>query len=352
MSSRAQPVLLRSFHVPPEDRMKIEKPSYYDQFHCIAGACPDSCCQEWDVQVDEAAAQRYLSLPGSLGEHLRQSLKQDENGEYSLEITNRRCPMWRQDGLCRIQAELGEEGLCRVCREFPRLRHDYGDFVELGLELSCPEAARLIFTAPLEPSVCYDVPGDTEAEYDPQDMEILLRTRVHALDILEKHPLTEAMTLLLLYGYRAQDELDGAEPTPWKPEEELAFAQQVAEGCDWSALRELYAGLDILTPRWAEHLRSPAPAFPQALCRMIRCGIERYWLQAISDLDLFCRIKMILAGTLLVGHLGSDPVDTAQLYSKEIDNSIDNLEALLDAAYTHPALTDRHLLGLIQSINA
>ena len=47
--------------------------------------------------------------------------------------------MWRQDGLCRIQAELGHEALCKTCREFPRLRHDYGSFVELGLELH-PEA--------------------------------------------------------------------------------------------------------------------------------------------------------------------------------------------------------------------
>ena len=108
--------------------------------------------------------------------------------------------------------------------------------------------------------------------------------------------------------------------------------------------------MDILTPRWAALLQSPAPSFPESLSRMLRCGIERYWLQAISDLDLICRVKMIIAGTLLVGHLGGDPMVTAQLYSKEIDNSIENLEAVLDAAYSHPALTDRHLLGLLQSI--
>ena len=34
---------------------------------------------------------------------------------------------------------------------FPRLTHDYGDFAELGLELSCPEAAKLILNAPLAP---------------------------------------------------------------------------------------------------------------------------------------------------------------------------------------------------------
>lgn len=331
--------------------MKLLKPSYYDQFHCIAGACPDSCCQEWDIQVDPLSAQRYLSLPGPLGDDLRRKLKQDSEGEYYLEITDRRCPMWRQDGLCQIQAQLGEDGLCQVCKTFPRLRHDYGDFVELGLELSCPEAARLIFASPSAPPVVQELPGGSEAEYDPLDMEILLRTRSHALRILEEHPLQEALTLLLLYGYRAQDELDGAEPTVWDPQEELAFARQMAGEGDWTALREFYAGLEILTPRWNGLLHSPAPAFPDILSRMVRCGIERYWLQAISDLDLICRVKMIIAGTLMVGHLGGKPSVTAQLYSKEIDNSIDNLEAILNAAYTHPALTDRHLLGLLRSIS-
>jgi lysine-N-methylase len=331
--------------------MKLIKPSYYDQFHCIAGACPDSCCQEWDVQVDPLSAKKYLSLSGSLGDLLREKLI-EEDGEYTLQITDRRCPMWRQDGLCQIQYELGEDGLCQVCKDFPRLRHDYGDFVELGLELSCPEAARLIFTAPMAPPVIRELPEAGEADYDRLDMEILLRTRDHALRILETHPLAEALTLLLLYGYRAQDELDGAEAAPWNPTEELAFAQQVAGSCDWTALRDFYAGLELLTPRWAAMLHSPAPAFSDDLIRMTRCGIERYWLQAISDLDLISRVKMIIAGTLLVGHLGGEPIRTAQLYSKEIDNSIDNLEAILDATYTHPTLTDCHLLGLLQSIRA
>lgn len=330
--------------------MKILKPNYYDQFVCIAGNCPDSCCQEWDVQVDRLSAQRYLTLPGPLGDQLRQALKCSDDGDYSLEITDRRCPMWQQDGLCRIQAELGEEGLCQVCKTFPRLRHDYGDFVELGLELSCPEAARLIFTAPLAPPILLETPEKAAAEYDRLDMEILLRTRSHALHILEDYTLPEAMTLLLLYGYRAQDELDGADLAEWRPDEELAFARQAAGDWDWNTLRSFYSELDILTPRWAALLQSPAPSFPESLSRMLRCGIERYWLQAISDLDLICRVKMIIAGTLLVGHLGGDPMVTAQLYSKEIDNSIENLEAVLDAAYSHPALTDRHLLGLLQSI--
>ena len=60
--------------------MRITKPSYFDTFRCIASACPDSCCKEWDVQVDEETASFYRALPGALGDDLRRVLK-DEDGE-------------------------------------------------------------------------------------------------------------------------------------------------------------------------------------------------------------------------------------------------------------------------------
>ena len=90
--------------------MKITKPVYFDSFRCIAGACPDSCCKEWDVQVDDDAAAFYRALPGPLGDRLRQVLK-DEDGETVMTIIDRRCPMWRDDGLCEIQAQLGHDAL-------------------------------------------------------------------------------------------------------------------------------------------------------------------------------------------------------------------------------------------------
>ena len=329
--------------------MKISQPAFYDDFRCLAGSCPDSCCQEWDVQVDEAAARRYLTLSGQLGDTLRQKLKQDEDGEYYLEITDRRCPMWRTDGLCEIQYHLGEEGLCNVCRQFPRLRHDYGDFVELGLELSCPEAARLILTAPALPPVLQEVAGGEEPEYDREAMDILLRTRMQALEILSAHPLPDALILLLLYAYRAQEELDGGEPAHPDTAADLALARQVAQAGSGAALTDFYLTLDILTPRWRERLTHPQPRqdWPEELRNMARYGVERHWLQAVSDYDLTSRIKMIVAACLLVRDLGGDLIDTAQLYSKEIENSAENVDAILDAAYTHPALTDANLLSLL-----
>ena len=116
--------------------MQIRKPAYFDSFRCIAGQCPDSCCKEWEVEIDDRTAAYYRSLPGALGDRLRSVLKDDPDWGTVMTIENGRCPMWRTDGLCRIQAELGHDALCKTCRDFPRLCHDYGTFRELGLELS------------------------------------------------------------------------------------------------------------------------------------------------------------------------------------------------------------------------
>ena len=329
--------------------MLITKPYYYDRFRCIAGSCPDSCCKEWDVLVDDASAAYYRSLPGSLGDRLRQVLKEDD-GQVYMTIENRRCPMWRSDGLCRIQAELGEQALCVTCRDFPRLRHDYGDFQELQLELSCPEAARLILSAVPESPVTEEHPGGEAPGYDPADMAILKATRAQALEILSDPDFTvpQALALLLLYGYQAQGELDGGEPLPFCPEDALASADSFRKPGDPGAMAAFFRELEVLTPEWEAVLQSPCPGpWQKEHLALARYFVERYWLQAVSDFDLAGRVKFTVISCLLVQYLGGDIFRTAQLYSKEIENNMDNVEAILDAAYTHPAFTDDKLLGML-----
>ncbi|MBE6922137.1 MAG: hypothetical protein E7465_03020 [Ruminococcaceae bacterium] len=328
--------------------MKIKKPSYFDSFHCIASACPDSCCKEWDVQVDAKSAACYRSLPGPLGDDLRRLLK-DEDGETVMTIVEGRCPMWRTDGLCRIQAELGEQALCKTCREFPRLTHDYGDFVERGLELSCLEAARIILSAPIVEPIVEEIPGG-EAEYDMEAMAVLLRTRKTVLDILADttQPVNEVLALALLYGYQAQAELDGDEEMPFDPDSALDSVREFVKVPEITELPNFFAGLEILTDTWTHRLNAPSPApWNDRYRNLARYFVERYWLQAVSDYDLYCRVKYCIASCILIRQLGGDLLTTAQTYSKEIENNTDNVEALLDAAYSHPAFTDDKLLGLL-----
>lgn len=333
--------------------MILRKPSYYDEFSCIAGSCPDSCCKEWAVQVDDASAEFYRNLPGPLGGRLREVLAQ-EDGCTVMAIENGRCPMWRSDGLCRIHAELGEEALCATCRDFPRLRHDYGDFVELGLELSCPEAARLILSRAPAPYISTEIPGGEAPEYDSEAMEVLLRTRENVLAILadQVYSVPEALTLALLYGYQAQSELDGGEVQPFDAAAALAEAKCFAKLSEIGELTAFFSGLEILTEGWKQRLAHPAPGtWEEGHRKIARYFVERYWLQAVSDYDLYCRVKFIFISCLLIRLLGGELLQTAQLYSKEIENNLDNVEAILDAAYTHPAFTDEKLLGLMQSVS-
>ena len=328
--------------------MELRYPSYYKQFSCIADRCPDSCCHEWEVQVDPEAAARYRSMEGPLGDDLRERLY-DEDGETYLRNENGRCPMWRSDGLCRIQAEQGHDALCVVCRQFPRLRHDYGDFVELGLELSCPEAARLILESPLE-WVTETIPGGEEPEYDPELMEILQKSRPYALSLLEdrRYSVPERLRLLLMYGYHVQAAIDGAEPGGFEPNLALREAQQFSGPGDAAALAEYYLGLELLTDRWRERLSAPAaPQWEEGLCRIAQYGVCRHWFQAVSDWDLACRVKMLLSGCALVARLPGELAANAQLWSKEIENSAGNLDTILDDAYAQAALTDANLLGLL-----
>lgn len=333
--------------------MEITTPSYYHQFKCIAGICPDSCCKEWDVQVDAAAAAYYRTLPGVLGDRLRQVLRDTEDGTVMV-TEDGRCPMWRQDGLCRIQAELGEEALCRTCREFPRLIHDFGNFAERQLELSCPEAARLILDDTAAQFTVQQISGEETPEYDQEAMDALRRTRDTAFSILSDtdRPVGEVLTLLLMYGYQAQAELDGEEPTFFNKEAVLEEATQFAQASDLVDLLVFFQQLEILTPDWLEMLQNPAEGtYRQSqLLALARYGVLRYWLQAISDYDLVSRVKLILVSCLVVHGLGGDIYRTAQLFSKEIENDADNVDAILDAAYTHPAFTDARLLYWLRNI--
>ena len=91
-----------------------------------------------------------------------------------------------------------------------------------------------------------------------------------------------------------------------------------------------------------------SPSLPPQLGNLARYLIQRYWLQAVSDYDLVCRVKFIVISCLLVGLLGGDFPRTAQLFSKEIENDADNVDAILDAAYEVRAFADDRLLGMLQ----
>ena len=310
--------------------MLVSRPSYYDQFHCLASDCPDSCCQDWAVQVDDAALALYRTLPGALGERLRSVLTL-EDGETVFAVEGGRCPMWRADGLCRIQAELGEGALCRVCREYPRIRHDFGDFAELQLELSCPEAARLILLSPPAPALSREEPDSDPPEYDPEEMALLQHQRAGLLALLADPALSSGEALLRFYR-----EASGEEPIP----ESAGQLRPIAD---------FFASLEILTPDWPALLSRAVHRPLHPLTRnLARYLTERYWLR--QDLgDPWGKAGLIVSCCLLVNALGTDFLRNAQLFSKEVENCAGNMDALADAVYEAPAFSPENLMGLLRN---
>jgi hypothetical protein len=125
---------------------------YYDDFVCIGGACQNSCCIGWELDIDEATCDYYRSLPGPFGDRLRAHMAagsfRDEDCHTFCLTVDGRCPLLNADGLCDIVLTLGPEALCEICSEYPRYTFELGDAVEKSLTISCEEAARLLSVPP------------------------------------------------------------------------------------------------------------------------------------------------------------------------------------------------------------
>ena len=159
--------------------MQYIKPSYYDEFKCIGAKCPDTCCSGWQIMIDEETLCHYRKMKGKLGESIRAGI--DEEESCFLQEENGDCHFLRRDGLCQIfWTSQKEEDWCDTCRTYPRHIEEFEDVREISLGMSCPEAARIIFSQ-TEP-LCLLTEEDEEYE-EYEDFDYLLYSKL--LDIRE-----------------------------------------------------------------------------------------------------------------------------------------------------------------------
>ncbi len=122
--------------------MEVHELSFYSQFKCTMGACPNTCCRGWQIVFDDGTARKYKEAPGLSGIRLRSAITK-RNGMTMFRRRRGFCPFFTKERTCGVQQTLGEDYMPEVCRIFPRQRVNYGDFAEETLFLACPEAARL-----------------------------------------------------------------------------------------------------------------------------------------------------------------------------------------------------------------
>jgi lysine-N-methylase len=136
----------------------VLQPDHFDAFHCIGSDCEDTCCVGWIVHVDKPTYDRYQNCADpQLGPRLHTliTIKEPAPGnaivnddEYArIALDKAVCPFF-SSGLCSIQQRLGEEYLSKRCATYPRVINAVGDVLQRSLDLSCPEAARLVLLNP------------------------------------------------------------------------------------------------------------------------------------------------------------------------------------------------------------
>lgn len=129
----------RLFH--KEDIMIIAYPNYLKDFICSGEHCKDTCCQSWEIQIDNPTWKKYQTFYKEREDWWKGKLNKKEK---SLIFKNGKCQFLDCNGLCQIQKQYGFSSLCKTCKEYPRHLEIYGERKEWTLSLSCPEVAKLV----------------------------------------------------------------------------------------------------------------------------------------------------------------------------------------------------------------
>lgn len=137
-----------------EKSIKKRYPKYLKEFECIGGKCEDSCCIGWDIDIDKTTFRQYYKVQDK--EMKKMFQKNVHNNEYcqSPDVDygkvklkgDKRCPFLDEDNYCIIYSKLGEEYLSNVCTSFPRILNKIDGYYEMSLDVSCPEAARILLS--------------------------------------------------------------------------------------------------------------------------------------------------------------------------------------------------------------
>jgi lysine-N-methylase len=249
----------------PKDRVMPEKilnPLYAAAFKCIASSCEDTCCSGWQITVDRDTYDRYQNFPEEcMRQRLRRHIVLNNGGRYAedyaeIKLIASTCPLLTLDRLCSVQQAGGEESLSMTCANFPRNYNLVNGQLELALDLSCPEAARLALLNPgrmlFAETGCGaaartgDIPVIDAADTAlPGGIHLrFIEIRQAVLDILQdrSHPLEDRLVILGKYCVQLGD----APPDPGSPCDTAALLKTLA------ILIEYRIKTEAASPRFSE----------------------------------------------------------------------------------------------------
>ena len=137
----------------------------YQDFHCIADSCPNTCCIGWEIIVDKNTYEKMIQKEEELGIPAKDWLV-DNNGTIVVKKKNGKCPALSEEGLCKVVTKLGPQYLCTTCTMYPRTSKQYGDVLEGYLYMSCPEVVSMLIE---KETIEFDMGKDNKLQKEDTD---------------------------------------------------------------------------------------------------------------------------------------------------------------------------------------
>ena len=370
--------------------MITKVPHYYKEFKCIASECTDTCCAGWEIIIDEETFDKYKKVTSPFAERLHSKITIYEDGEpgFALE-SNANCPFLNNKNLCDIYSELGEDHLCYTCQQFPRFTNEYGSTREIGISMSCPEAARIMLKD--DTKVTFESSEDEKLVSTYNDINVNLYIQLLGC---RKITLEHRISLILSFAHDIQEKIDEDALN------EIADIKKKYANSDFQSdyikslphyklnkddehkllidYKNTFLNIDHLTEGWPLLIEQ---SFIESILNnystkyhefktyykekeyefehLIVYFIFRYFMEAAIDYDLYAKIKLAAVSFIIIKELDiaryinngefttEDNIDIMHLYSKEIEHSDDNMEALAEIFNTEEIFSLRPLLSLI-----
>ena len=121
--------------------MKLHRLQILKDFRCLGSECPQDCCSNWELPLQDIDISYYEKHTDVLGE-LR------ENFDFvnkKICLSGMSCANLNSDGLCQLQINKGHRVLPLACKEYPRIFIQNRGDIWLLAKTSCPEIVNLIF---------------------------------------------------------------------------------------------------------------------------------------------------------------------------------------------------------------
>ena len=356
--------------------MLLRIPDFYDKFKCIASDCTDTCCIGWEIDVDKNSQELYRKLSNGKEEFARKVLDNIVDGHFKLEPSDR-CPFLREDNLCEMICQIGEECLCDICREHPRFTEVYGDIMEKGVGLCCEEAVKLLLSENDKPLAFVEREIDDEPDDIPEDVrearDAIFAEREQMFDILADGSLSLNERLLHLLDFAEQSQYDN--PDSEEPCASTKLDNQLSD--------------DAVRQTWIEILgegESFGPAWSAAFERIVRKGwptqgdpifsdsdgerivsymLFRYYAKSLFDGDFLGKVQFAIYFWLILRTFGktlaegaadihgvsaelSQKINAIKLLSKQTEYSEEIMGILADNFYENPAFSTENFRKLIK----